>query len=64
MKKFTYLDIAKTLIKDAKLSGRNTCFDFSNIDILAKQLEEILVIRWGKNSCYLKNVAEYVKKLT
>lgn len=63
MKQLTYVEIAKALIQDAQKRGVDTHFDFSNMDKLAQQLEELFVIRWGKSDqTKLKNVAEYVQK--
>jgi len=63
MEKLNYLDIAKALITDAQKKGIGTHFDFSNMTVLAKQLEDMFLIRWSKDNERLKNVAEYVKKL-
>lgn len=62
-KRFDYIDLAKALIKDARESNHSPHFDFSNMEILAKQLEDVFVIRWGKNQPNLKNVADYIKRL-
>ena len=63
MDKPNYIEIAKALIVDAQKRGIDSHFDFSNMNVLAKQLEDLFVIRWTKNSLKLNNVAEYVKKL-
>lgn len=63
MDKLNYIEIAKALIVDAQKRGIDSHFDFSNMNVLAKQLEDLFVIRWTKNSLKLNNVAEYVKKL-
>jgi len=58
-----FVEIAKALIIDAKKQSVESHFDFSNMERLADQLEELFILRWGKQSIKLKNVAEYVKKL-
>jgi len=64
MDKITYPNIAKALINDSREVKTGAHFDFSSIENLSKQLENLFVIRWGKEQKnLLKNVAEYVKKL-
>jgi hypothetical protein len=59
----SYTEIAKALIQDSKKQSE-THFDFSNMDKLASQLEEMFVLRWGKKEqLTLKNVAEYVRSI-
>jgi len=57
-----YVDIAKALIQDAEKRGINTHFDFSNMEKLAEQLEELFTFRRKGSRENLKNVAEYIKK--
>lgn len=61
----TYVEIAKALIRGANNKSKiGNCFDFSNMDKLAKQLEEIFIIKNNKTSrITLKNVAQYLKEL-
>ena len=60
----TYVDIAKALIRDAEKRGLAAHFDFSNMEKLAEQLEDLFVLRWGsEHKIKMKNVAEYVRKL-
>jgi len=63
MDKLNYIEIAKALIVDAQKRGIDSHFDFSNMNVLARQLEDMFLIRWSKDNEKLKNVAEYVKKL-
>jgi hypothetical protein len=57
-----YIDIAKTLIQDAEKKGIDTHFDFSNMEKLGEQLEELFTFRRRGSKESLKNVAEYIKK--
>ncbi len=59
-----FKEIAKALVADAR--NQNTAyFDFSNMDKLATQLEDLFILRKKSRDgkITLKSVAEYVKRL-
>jgi len=59
-----YQTIAKALIQASEKHSSGTLFTMSDINVLAKQLEEIFVIRWGPTKrANLDRVVEYVKGL-